>query len=71
MFAAHVTHTLLVAATAVEYVFAKQFVHAAEPVVSLNVPASQALQGASASWASNSGGMNSEPGGSSDKDKPV
>ena len=42
MFAAHPTHTLLVAATAVEYVFAKQFVHATEPVVSLNVPFTQA-----------------------------
>jgi hypothetical protein len=38
------THGLLIAATAVEYLSATQLVHTAEPVVSLNVPATQALQ---------------------------
>ena len=38
------THGLLIAATAVEYVSAKQFVHTAGPVVGLNVPATHAAQ---------------------------
>jgi hypothetical protein len=45
MFAEHDTHVLLVAATAVEYWLSKQFVHTAEPVVGLNVPATQAAHG--------------------------
>jgi hypothetical protein len=38
------THGLLMAATAVEYLSVAHSVHTAEPLVGLNVPATQALQ---------------------------
>jgi hypothetical protein len=45
MYTGHPTHVLIIAATAVEYVFATHSVHKAEPFVGLNVPATQAAQG--------------------------
>ena len=45
VFATQPRHTLLVAAIAVEYWFAKQFVHVAGPVVSFHVPATHATHG--------------------------
>jgi hypothetical protein len=39
------THGLLMAATAVEYLSVAQLVHTAEPLVGLNVPATQATHG--------------------------
>ena len=44
MYIGQSTQVLLIAATTVEYVCATQSVHTADPLVGLNVPATQALQ---------------------------
>ena len=43
MYLGHPRHKLLVAAPTVEYVSGKQFVHAADPLLILNVPATHAV----------------------------